>query len=100
MTTRGKAAPRRRPRSADAVARGDALVAEARALTRTGARAACERLRASVANCAWDRLHPGLAVSISIGLADALAHATGAATLAAADARLYEAKRAGRNRVR
>jgi diguanylate cyclase (GGDEF)-like protein len=65
-----------------------------------GARAACERLRASVANHAWEQLRPGLKLTISIGLADAAAHPTSAATLAAADARLYEAKRAGRNRVR
>lgn len=65
-----------------------------------GARAACERLRTTVANYAWERLSPGLAVTISIGLADASAHATGAETLAAADARLYEAKRDGRNCVR
>jgi diguanylate cyclase (GGDEF)-like protein len=64
------------------------------------ARAVCERLRASVANHEWDRLRPGLAVTISIGLADAAAHTNGSATLAAADAKLYEAKRAGRNRLR
>jgi PleD family two-component response regulator len=39
-------------------------------------------------------------VTISVGLADAAAHATGTETLAAADAKLYEAKRAGRNRLR
>jgi diguanylate cyclase (GGDEF)-like protein len=65
-----------------------------------GARVACERLRATVADYAWGGLRPGLTVTISIGIAAAAAHATGSETLAAADARLYEAKRAGRNCVR
>jgi len=64
------------------------------------ARAVCQRLRTTVADYPWDRLRPGLAVTISIGLADAAAHANGADTLAAADACLYDAKRAGRNCVR
>jgi diguanylate cyclase (GGDEF)-like protein len=64
------------------------------------ARGVCERLRAAVAGYAWDGLRPGLAVTISIGVAERAAHPTGAAMLAAADARLYEAKRAGRNCVR
>jgi len=64
------------------------------------AHAVCERLRAAVAGYAWDTLRPGLAVTVSIGVAGRAAHATGAEMLDAADARLYEAKRAGRNCVR
>jgi diguanylate cyclase (GGDEF)-like protein len=64
------------------------------------ARAVCERLRTTVAHYEWERLRPGLAVTMSIGVADAAAHASGTETLAAADAKLYEAKRAGRNCVR
>ena len=64
------------------------------------ARAVCERLRASVVDHAWSTLRPGLEVTISIGLACSAAHASTAELLAAADARLYEAKRAGRNCVR
>jgi diguanylate cyclase (GGDEF)-like protein len=60
----------------------------------------CERLRAAVANHAWDELRPGLSVTISIGVADRTGHLSSAEMLAAADARLYEAKRAGRNCVR
>jgi diguanylate cyclase (GGDEF)-like protein len=64
------------------------------------ARAVCERLRASVADHAWNTLRPGLEVTISIGLACSAAYASTAELLAAADARLYEAKSAGRNCVR
>ena len=60
----------------------------------------CERLRTAVASYAWDSLRPGLHVTISIGIADRSGYETSAAMLAAADARLYEAKRAGRNCVR
>lgn len=59
---------------------------------------AIERLRASVQRLDWGTLAPGLAVTLSAGLAatppfgmDALNHA--------ADEALYRAKRAGRNRV-
>ena len=64
------------------------------------ARVICERLRAGVAEHAWEELRPGLKVTISIGLAGGARQVSSADTLAAADARLYEAKRAGRNCVR
>ena len=60
----------------------------------------CERLRVAVANHDWETLRPGLSVTISIGVADRSGFAHSGAMLAAADARLYEAKRAGRNCVR
>jgi diguanylate cyclase (GGDEF)-like protein len=64
------------------------------------ARAVCERLRAAVADYPWRELRPDLAVTISIGLAEAKAHRDCTELLAAADARLYAAKHAGRNCVR
>jgi diguanylate cyclase (GGDEF)-like protein len=62
--------------------------------------AVCERLRSAVANHDWNTLRQGLRVTISIGIADRSGFESSAAMLAAADARLYEAKRAGRNCVR
>ena len=64
------------------------------------ARAVCERLRAAVADYPWRELRPDLEVTISIGLAAADAHSDCRELLAAADARLYAAKHAGRNCVR
>jgi diguanylate cyclase (GGDEF)-like protein len=61
--------------------------------------ARCEALRAQVAAYPWEQVADGLAVTISLGLA--IVAGTGAVdtALTAADERLYEAKRAGRNRV-
>jgi diguanylate cyclase (GGDEF)-like protein len=72
-------------------------------LVETGAADAahlCDRLCARVEAYDWGSIHPGLAVTVSIGIAerDATMDAP-AALLAAADARLYAAKHAGRNRV-
>jgi diguanylate cyclase (GGDEF)-like protein len=63
------------------------------------ARARCEALRAQVEAYPWARMHDGLAVTISLGLAAVACPAGIDAALAAADDRLYEAKRSGRNRV-
>jgi diguanylate cyclase (GGDEF)-like protein len=59
---------------------------------------ACERLRQSVAAHPWSEAHPGLEVTVSIGLASGLAKDY-ETLLVQADKKLYEAKRSGRNRV-
>jgi len=59
----------------------------------------CERLRAAVESHPWDPVAPGLRVTISIGLADARPADTPRTLVDRADAALYEAKRAGRNRL-
>ncbi|HEX2076100.1 MAG TPA: diguanylate cyclase, partial [Longimicrobium sp.] len=59
-----------------------------------------ERLRARVEVHDWASIRPGLAVTVSIGVAELeVGLDAPAALLAAADARLYAAKHAGRNRV-
>jgi len=47
----------------------------------------------------WDELHVGLRVTASIGVATSLEAAGTRAVLALADARLYQAKLTGRDRV-
>ena len=59
----------------------------------------CERLRAAVEHHDWDGIAPGLAVTMSLGLCGDLSLDSPERMLAAADARLYQAKRAGRNRI-
>ena len=59
----------------------------------------CERLRRMVEEYPWDRMQAGLAVTISVGLADDPASANYERLLSQADSLLYAAKHAGRNRV-
>lgn len=59
----------------------------------------CEKIREAVAGYDWDTLHPGLKVTTSIGVAGFEAGGSERETMLAADAKLYEAKRAGRNKV-
>lgn len=63
------------------------------------ATARCESLRAAVEAFDWSAVHPGLRVTMSLGVASARGVPSPEPLLAAADARLYAAKRAGRNRV-
>jgi diguanylate cyclase (GGDEF)-like protein len=60
---------------------------------------ACERLRHAIASHDWAGMAPGLQVTGSIGLVTASTPADAAALLARADALLYDAKHAGRDRV-
>jgi len=64
-----------------------------------GARVVCEKIREALAGYAWQGIAPGIQVTLSIGVAEAFPGMDGAGAFARADANLYEAKRAGRNRV-
>ncbi|NJC72983.1 diguanylate cyclase [Planosporangium thailandense] len=58
-----------------------------------------ERIRRIIDGRDWSAVAPGLKVTISTGVAELRAQMTAADLLAAADARLYQAKRSGRNSV-
>lgn len=58
-----------------------------------------ERLRQVVQQWTWDRIMPGLAVTISIGVAPYLADDDLTSLIQRADEKLYEAKHGGRNLV-
>lgn len=59
----------------------------------------CETLRASIEKADWSAVHPGLRVTLSIGLCDQLLLGSVEKMLNAADTQMYEAKKAGRNRI-
>ena len=59
----------------------------------------CEALRRRIEAYPWQELHPELKVTISMGLSSDIKVKDIHAMLEAADARLYEAKDKGRNRV-
>jgi diguanylate cyclase (GGDEF)-like protein len=64
------------------------------------AAAICERIRSALARHDWAALHPALHVSMSFGVASSSGSGDGLSSLfARADAAMYRAKRAGRNRV-
>ena len=63
------------------------------------AQVTCERLRHAIEHYDWSTLRSGLAVTTSIGLWTAEAPVTVRAAVERADAALYAAKAAGRNRV-
>ncbi|GLY17210.1 GGDEF domain-containing protein [Kineosporia rhizophila] len=65
-----------------------------------GAREVAERARTEVAGQDWSGLTPGRVITFSAGTAVAVPGDTRATLLSRADAQLYEAKSAGRNRVR
>jgi diguanylate cyclase (GGDEF)-like protein len=73
--------------------------AEARAITRGEAWAICEALRAAIEAEGWAAVTPGLAVTASLGLAMSDEAPDAAGRMWIADARLYDAKHAGRNRI-
>lgn len=59
----------------------------------------CERLRAAVEGEAWGEIEPGLVVTASLGAAVGQADGTAEQLFKRADAALYAAKAAGRNRA-
>lgn len=59
----------------------------------------CERMRAGIERTSLDTIATGLHVTVSIGLASHEGHADYDRMLSQADAALYAAKQAGRNRV-
>ncbi|KAB0681441.1 GGDEF domain-containing protein [Aureimonas leprariae] len=59
----------------------------------------CETVRRTIAELDWSDVEPGIRVTASIGVAATMPGAETTAILAQADARLYAAKAAGRNRV-
>jgi len=59
----------------------------------------CERVRSGIERTALDAIRPGLKITVSIGLASHEGHSDHDRMLAQADAALYAAKSAGRNRV-
>lgn len=67
--------------------------------TLENSRTVCEKIRSAIENYDWSWLHPELRVTISIGIADAPPDYSEEKLLSMADAKLYEAKRSGRNRV-
>lgn len=91
----------RESRAADIPARygGEEFVL---ALPDTGlleARTLCERIRRAIEGHDWGALAPGLAVTVSIGVAMRNPEESAHEAIEAADQCLYEAKKAGRNRV-
>jgi diguanylate cyclase (GGDEF)-like protein len=92
---------RRLCRSTDLVARigGEEFALILPGMTRDAAVTFCESLRRAMESYDWRALHPKLAVTLSIGLSQWSSSVGVAELLQAADAQLYSAKHAGRNRV-
>jgi diguanylate cyclase (GGDEF)-like protein len=63
------------------------------------AAALCDKLRAMIEGFPWHQMHPDLKVTMSMGVYADVAAGTAEAMLQKADALLYRAKQAGRNRV-
>jgi diguanylate cyclase (GGDEF)-like protein len=87
-------------RGTDVVARygGEEFIVVLPEQCAANARAALERIRAAIAAFPWEEVHPGLSVTVSIGMSDA--PEAPAQLLEAADSNLYSAKLYGKNRIR
>ena len=90
-----------RLRSGDLLARygGEEFVVVFRGATLDAAIGACERLRAGLTERDWSSIAPNLRVTASLGVAQWTAAEPASELLKRADAALYRAKQAGRNRV-
>ncbi len=92
---------RRGTRGVDLVARygGEEFCLVLVETPRRSALVLCESLRQRVAEHDWSGVAPGLSLTVSIGVASHLEARDPASLLSAADARMYAAKRDGRDRV-
>ncbi|MRR51961.1 MAG: diguanylate cyclase [Rhodocyclaceae bacterium] len=88
-------------RTVDLVARygGEEFVMAFPNTTAAAAATVCERIRQAVESFFWTRISRELRVTVSIGLCDDLSLPSHEKLLGAADARMYQAKEQGRNRV-
>jgi diguanylate cyclase (GGDEF)-like protein len=88
-------------RQTDLVARygGEEFVLVLSETDAESARLVCEKVRVAVEEHHWSGLAPGLALTVSIGYCADTSLDSAERMLAAADAELYAAKAAGRNRV-
>ena len=59
----------------------------------------CERVQNAIRAYAWDQLHPGLSVTLSIGVVADLNVPNHERLISHADVKLYEAKNSGRDRI-
>ncbi len=91
----------KRTRATDVRARlgGEELVAVFPETALGDAQAICEKIRQAVAGYPWAAIHPDLAVTLSVGVAELGEDDTPASLMARADAKMYEAKNLGKNRV-
>jgi diguanylate cyclase (GGDEF)-like protein len=92
---------REHTRASDVVARygGEEFVIAFPETELTVAAEFCERLRQRIEAHPWQRIHPELAVTMSMGLSGDLSLGSVENMLKAADELLYQAKSTGRNRV-
>jgi diguanylate cyclase (GGDEF)-like protein len=78
---------------------GDEFVIGFPGVTGAVAASCCERLRQAMADYEWNRISPELTVTVTIGVSDRADATSHERLIAFADEKLYEAKKAGRNRV-
>lgn len=88
-------------RKSDVVARygGEEFVVLFANTDREHAAISCEKIRSAIEAYPWDELHPGLAVTVSMGLCDETGLGSAQAMINQADKHLYIAKDQGRNRM-
>lgn len=91
----------KRTRAADVRARygGEELVVIFSETDLESAVAICQKIRRTVERYDWRSVRDGLAVTLSLGVAELREGDTPESLMARADEKLYEAKRAGKNRV-